>query len=93
MLKKWKQKIKEKSTNITKHMIEEIFKFFTSVTRPAIASISSASFGTILTIQNNQKPFIEYFLQYGSWIIAIIAGLVAIVNGIDNFITKHKQKK
>ena len=92
MLKKWKIKIKQKSTNITKYMIDKIFEFFTSVTRPAIASVSSASLGTILTI-SDEKPFIECLLQYGAWMVAILAGIVAIVNGIDNFITKHKNKK
>lgn len=93
MLKKWSQKIKQKSTNTKNYMIDKIFEFFTSVTRPAIASVSSASLGTILTINGNEKPLIECLLQYGAWMVAIIAGIVAIVNGIDNFITKHKNKK
>lgn len=93
MLKKWSQKIKQKSTNTKNYMIDKIFEFFTSVTRPAIASVSSASLGTILTINGNEKPLIECFLQYGAWMVAIIAGIVAIVNGIDNFITKHKNKE
>lgn len=93
MLKNWKIKIKQKSTNITNYMIDKIFEFFTSVTRPAIASVSSASLGTILTINGNEKPLIECLLQYGAWMVAIIAGIVAIVNGIDNFITKHKNKE
>ena len=93
MLKKWSQKIKQKSTNTKNYMIDKIFEFFTSVTRPAIASVSSASLGTILTINGNEKALIECLLQYGAWMVAIIAGIVAIVNGIDNFITKHKNKE
>ena len=93
MLKKWSQKIKQKSTNTKNYMIDKIFEFFTSVTRPAIASVSSASLGTILTINGTENPLIECLLQYGAWMVAIIAGIVAIVNGIDNFITKHKNKE
>jgi hypothetical protein len=74
-------------------MIDKIFEFFTSVTRLAVTSLTSASVGTILTLESNPKPLIECLLQYGAWMVAIIAGLVAIVNGIDNFIEKHKQRK
>ena len=93
MLKNWKTKYNKYSTTITQYMIEKIFEYLTSVTRPAITSISSASVGTILTLDNNSKPLIECLLQYGAWMIAIIAGIVAIINGIDNFITKHKHLK
>ena len=92
MLKNWKTKYNKYSTTATNYMIEKIFEYLTSVTRPAIASVSSASIGTILTI-SDEKPFIECLLQYGAWMIAILAGIVAIVNGIDNFITKHKNKE
>lgn len=92
ILKSLKKPLKSnnKLTNIANRMINSIIDFLTSVTRPAVTSIVSATTGTILTVsETSTQPLIETVLKYGAWSVAIVAGIVAIVNGIDNFCSKH----
>lgn len=92
--KKRPLKSNNKLSNIANRMINSIIDFLTSVTRPAVTSIASATTGTILTISEpTTQPLIETVLKYGAWSVAIVAGIVAIVNGIDNFCSKHRKEK
>lgn len=70
-------------------MIDKLIDYLTSITKPAITSVGSAGFGTLLSISEYTKPLLETCLQYTAWAVAIIAGLVAIVNGIDTFFSKR----
>jgi hypothetical protein len=63
-------------------LILKAIEYFTSVTRPAVTSISAAGAGTLLSVTTTSKPMIEIILQYSAWGVAILAGLLAIINSI-----------
>lgn len=65
-------------------------EFLNSTTQTAATSLGCTLFGTILP---RNVEIANIALQHAAWVIGIIAGIVAIVNGIDNFIIKHKNKK
>lgn len=62
--------------------MDKVIGYLTSITRPALTSVSSAGFGTVLSISNYSKPMAEIVLQYSAWGVAILAGLIAIINGL-----------
>lgn len=64
--------------------------FLNSTTATATTSLSCTLFGTILP---GNVEIANIALQHAAWTIGVIAGCVAIVNGIDNFYRKHKSKK
>jgi phage-related protein len=64
--------------------------FINSTTHTATTSLSCTLFGTIIPVK---VEVANIALQHAAWTIGIIAGIVAIINGIDNFILKHKSKK
>ncbi len=72
-------------------LISKAIEYLTSVTRPAITSVSSAGVGTILSATTTTKPMIEIILQYGAWSVAIVAGILAIVNSIINIKKSFKK--
>ncbi|MFZ4398883.1 MAG: hypothetical protein ACOYO1_02520 [Bacteroidales bacterium] len=64
--------------------------YINSTTKTAVTSLGSVFVGSIIP---NDTELINTLLQRGAWTIAIIAGIVASVNGIDNYIIRHKNKK
>ena len=72
------------------NFIYTIFDYLSSTTKTAVTSISSAIVGSVnLSHINN----INIAFQHTAYTIAIISGIIASVNGIDNFIRKHKNRK
>ncbi|MCX6232623.1 MAG: hypothetical protein NTZ33_13890 [Bacteroidetes bacterium] len=61
--------------------MDKVLTYLTSITRPAVTSISSASVGTVLSVSSYSRPMIEIVLQYSAWGVAIGAGVIAIING------------
>ena len=60
--------------------------FFESRTATS-ASISLGSWATMSVMTTHEM------IQSGAGVVAIIAGLVAIINGIDTFRKNHKKKR
>ena len=72
------------------NFIYSVYEYLSSTTKTAVTSVSSAIVGSVnLSHINN----INIAFQHTAYTIAIISGIIASVNGIDNFIRKHKNRK
>ena len=80
------------------------FDYINSTSKTAITSVCAAIFGNMTSfayvsnvlvgsVNQNDIYIINTILQRGAWTIAMLAGIVSVVNAIDNFIIKHKNKK
>ena len=77
-------------------LIAKLADYISSPGKMGLTSIGSTSFGSLLAAVNIHfctLDKVNIFLQQTAWIVGIVAGFIAIVNGIDRLIRNHRGNK
>ena len=61
----------------------------------AIVSITSAGMGTAMEfiVINITSIELNTYLEQGAWVVAIMAGIVSVINGTRNWFRKNGKRK
>ena len=77
-------------------LFSKICEFLGSPGKMGVTSVSSTAFGSMLAVINVHfcsLDKVNIVFQQTAWIIGIVAGVIAIINGIDKLISNHRKKK
>ncbi len=75
-------------------LIAKIAEYLGSPGKMGLTSISSTAFGSVIAkVSFGTLDYANIALQHTAWIVGIVAGFIAIVNGIDKLIRNHRGNK